>query len=296
MRPAARPDSTGAMDGLVSQRIAVMGCPAVAISRRRACSPGGRGRLEGPISSSRRRLMRQRAHWPGVGWPGSLQAGQSAQAGGAVQSAHSGPARVPEAIAARRPHAEQAACRRWQAGHQGWPVAREMPHGVVSPQMEQASSGSGGQREHSGPSGVRRSTGRRRPQPMQVSRLAGSAVKQFAHSGLPSSRVTGSRRAPQRAHCSMRECAMHVRQTRTPSSGLSMRTTRRQRGQAGRTIPATPAACSASTSRGIARSGARWPSPVSNEGRSSSAQASFCWYEGRGAERRTAAAITSWLA
>ena len=41
------------------------------------------------------------------------------------------------------------------------------------------------------------------PQPMQVSRFAGSAMKQFAHSGLPwPSRVTGSRRAPQRAHCS----------------------------------------------------------------------------------------------
>jgi len=113
---------------------------------------------------------------------------------------------VPEAIAATRPHAEQAAVRRWQAGHQGWPVAREIPHGVVWPQMEHVSSGSVRQREHSGPSGVRRRTRRRRPQPVQVSRFAGSVMKQWAHSGRPwSSRVTGSRQAPQRAHCWVRE-------------------------------------------------------------------------------------------
>ena len=134
---------------------------------------------------------------------------------------------MPEAIGATRPQAEQAAVRRWQAGHQGRPVAREMPHGVACPQTEHVSSGSVRQPEHSGPSGVRRWTRRRRPQPVQVSRFAGSVMKQFAHSGRPwSSRVTGSRRAPQRAHGSTRECAMQVRQTRTPSSGLSMRTTR----------------------------------------------------------------------
>jgi len=60
-------------------------------------------------------------------------------------------------------------------------------------------------------------------------------------------------------------------------------------------IPATPAACSVSMNRGIARNGARCPSPVSNPGCSSSAQASFCWYEGRGAERRTAVATASRL-
>jgi hypothetical protein len=102
-----------------------------------------------------------------------------------VQPAQSGSARVPEAIAARQPQAEQAAFRRWQAGHQGRPVAREMPHGPAWPQMEHVSSGSARQREHSGPSGVRRSTARRRPQPMQVSRFAGSVMKQFAHTGLP---------------------------------------------------------------------------------------------------------------
>ena len=89
--------------------------------------------------------MRQRAHWPGLGWSGSLQVGQSSQAAGAVQSAQSGSVRVPETIAERRPHAEQAADRRWQAGHQGRPVAREIPQGVFSPQIEQVSGGSVGQ-------------------------------------------------------------------------------------------------------------------------------------------------------
>ena len=80
------------------------------------------------------------------------------------------------------------------------------------------------------------------PQTMQVSRFAGSLTRQLGHSGRPwASRVAGSRRAPQRTHSSKRDLAMQLRQTRCPSSGLSMRTTRRQRGQAGRTIPATPA-------------------------------------------------------
>jgi hypothetical protein len=149
----------------------------------------------------------------------------------------------------RRPQAEQVADRRWQAGHHGWPVAREMPHGALRPHIEHVRTARVTQREHCGPSAVLRSTGLRRPQPMQVSRFAGSAMKQFAHSGWPwPSRVTGSRRAPQRAHCSILECAMHVLHTRMPPSGLSIRTTRRQPGQAGRTIPATPAASSKSIS------------------------------------------------
>jgi hypothetical protein len=129
---------------------------------------------------------------------------------------------------------------------------------------------------------------------MQVSRFSGAVTKQFAQSGRPCpSRVTGSRTPPQRAHGSARERAMQDRQTRTPSSGLSMRTTRPQRPHAGRATPATPASLSISMNRGIARSGARCPSPVSSAGFASSAHASFCWYEGRGAERRTAPATVS---
>jgi hypothetical protein len=48
---------------------------------------------------------------------------------------------------------------------------------------------------------------------------------------------------------------MQVRQTRCPSRGLSMRTTLWQPGQDGRTISVTPASCSRSISRRIARVG-----------------------------------------
>ena len=114
--------------------------------------------------------------------------------------------------------------------------------GAVRPQIEQTRTGKGRQLGQIGPSAVRVLTMRDSPQPMQVSRFAGSLTRQFGHSGRPSaSRVAGSRRAPQRTHSSKRDLAMQLRQTRCPSSGLSMRTTRWQRGQTGRTIPATPA-------------------------------------------------------
>ena len=86
---------------------------------------------------------------------------------------------------------------------------------------------------------------------------------------------------------------MQVRQTRCPSRGLARRTCRWQRGQEGRTIPVMPAASSRSISRRTAGMGARCPWPVSRSGSASRTQASFCWWEGRGAERRAAAAITS---
>ena len=73
-----------------------------------------------------------------------------------MQPAQSGLAIVPEAIAAWRPQAEQAARRRWQAGQHGCPVTREIPHGAAWPQTEQVRTGSEGQREQSGPSAVRR--------------------------------------------------------------------------------------------------------------------------------------------
>ena len=149
---------------------------------------------------------------------------------------------------------------------------------MVSPQMEQVSTGSAGQVGQSGPAAVRRSTRRRRPQPMQVSRFAGSVMKQSAQIGRPSwSRVTGSRWARHRQHSSLRECAIQVRQTRTPFSGLSIRTTRWQPGQVGSTTPATPAACRCSMNRGITRNGARCPSPASSAGSASIAHASFRW-------------------
>ena len=179
-----------------------------------------------------------------------------------VQSSQSGLGQgAARSTAAVRPQEQHRAERRWQAGHHGRPVIRDVPQGFSSPQIEQVAIGKGGQVRQIGPSGVRRLTGRRRPQLRQTSRLSGSVIKQFGHNGRPcSSRVAGSRRAPQREHSSMREWAMQVRQTRCPSSGLSIRTTRWQRGQAGRTIPATPAACRASISGMIARTGCEMPS------------------------------------
>ena len=122
---------------------------------RSACRPGTRRAVEGPITSSRRLLIRHRAQWPGWGWSGSLQVGQSSQAAGAVQSPQSGWVRVPETIGAWWPQFEQAAVRRWQVGHQGRPVAREMPQGVASPQIDHANRVSLGHLGQSGHAGVR---------------------------------------------------------------------------------------------------------------------------------------------
>ncbi|MEU3188131.1 hypothetical protein ABZ707_28640 [Streptomyces sp. NPDC006923] len=128
---------------------------------------------------------------------------------------------MPATTAAMLPQAEHGAERRWQSGHHGWPVMREVPQGFSSPQMLQAAVGREGQFEQSGPSGVRVLTTFRLPQLMQVSRFAGALTRQFGHSGRPwSSRLAGSRRAPQPEHSSMREWAMQVRQTTgAPSSG-----------------------------------------------------------------------------
>jgi len=90
---------------------------------------------------------------------------------------------VPATIAVSRAQPEQGAVRRWQAGHHGRLVMREMPQAVMSPQIEQFSTGSVWQVAQSGPSGVRRLTRRRRPQPRQVCRLAGSVMKQLAQIG-----------------------------------------------------------------------------------------------------------------
>jgi hypothetical protein len=123
-----------------------------------------------------------------------------------VQPAQSGVSRVPEAIAWWRPHAEHAARRRWQAGHHGFPVAREIPHGAVWPQTVQVMTASGGQRAQSGPSGVRRSTGRTRPHPVQVSRFSGAVMKQFAQTGWPCPpRVTGCSAAGARLGAGVRD-------------------------------------------------------------------------------------------
>ena len=105
-------------------------------------------------------------------------------------------------------------------------MSSESVQGAVRPQIEQSSMGKGRQFGQIGPSGVRQLTMRDSPQTVQVSRFAGSLIRQTGHRGRPwASRLAGSRRAPQRTHSSMRDLAMQLRQTRCPSSGLSMRTT-----------------------------------------------------------------------
>ena len=80
-----------------------------------------------------------------------------------------GSVRVPETIGAWRPQAEQAAMRRWQAGHHGCPVAREMPQGVRRAADRAgrgpAAAGSWGTAARPGSACP---TGRRRPQFRQV--------------------------------------------------------------------------------------------------------------------------------
>ena len=119
-----------------------------------------------------------------------------------MQSAQSGSVRVPETIAvvaaAGRARGGSALAGRTPGLAGGAGDAARCRRAADRAGQDAAARGSSGT---AGPSGVRRSTGRRRPQFRQVSRFAGSVMKQLAQTGRPcSSRVTGSRRAPQRAH------------------------------------------------------------------------------------------------
>jgi len=100
-----------------------------------------------------------------------------------VQVEQSGCARVPPRIGATSPHPVQRTQRCLQARHHGVPVVWEITQGASLPQMLQVPMVSGRQLGQSGPAGVRVLTGRRRPQEMQVSWLAGSVIKQCGHRG-----------------------------------------------------------------------------------------------------------------
>ena len=243
-------------------------------------------------SSRRRRSRRQPGHPPARGR--SSHVGQPGRNAGSVQRSQRGSSTVPERTGLISLQPLQRAERPWQVEHQGAPVRREIPHGALSAQIEQTRTGNGGQVAQSGPCALRVLTGRRRPQLTQVSRLAGSATRQLGQTGRRcSSRVAGSRIVPQRTQRSTLAFARQLRQTRSPSRGLEMRTPRWQRGQEGRRTPVTPCSLSTSMSRRTAGTGARWPAPESRAGLSSSARASRCWCDGRGATSRTASVITS---
>ncbi|WP_218017675.1 hypothetical protein, partial [Nocardia arizonensis] len=94
-----------------------------------------------------------------------------------------GDSQVPLRAWATVPHPLQPTHRCWQRSHQGWPVAREMSHSAVRPQIPHSAVILGRQLPHRGPSGSRVATGTRRWQPTQSSRLTGSRIRQFGHSG-----------------------------------------------------------------------------------------------------------------
>ena len=112
-----------------------------------------------------------------------LGAGAASRAGmpegrGGRQAAQSGLAGVPPRISRMLPQPAQHARRFWQARHHGSPVILEISAGASLAQIEQIIVFAGLQAGHSGPSGVRVLTTRRRAQLTHVSRLAGSEVRQ----------------------------------------------------------------------------------------------------------------------
>ena len=88
--------------------------------------------------------------------------------------------------------------------------------------------------EHNGPPGVRLLTGRTRPQPAQVSRLAGSVTRQCGHSGRPcSSRIATCWTDPHRAHGWKPDLATQLRQHHWPPIRRFRCSIRPQRGAGG---------------------------------------------------------------
>ena len=249
--------------------------------------------MSSPSSSRSRWCSAQRAHRPRWMRPGCPQAGQLRQ--NARVGAGAGRAeRLVDGAAADRCDAAAAgaACPALlQARHQRldrWP-GRSRP-GRCGRRSSRSAIFQGRQVGQSGPSGVRVLTGRRRPQPLQVSWLAGSVIKQDGHSGRPcSSRVAASRTAPQREHGSARDLATQLRQSRTPPRGLTSGMTRRQCGHGGRHDAVRSGVAEHVDQPQHRGTGASAPAPVSRSGRS-------CHRPGRAAVRcpaRGAAAATA---
>ncbi len=211
-----------------------------------------------------------------------------------MQARQSGWSRLPPWTGLVFPQAEHSAHRCWQRLHHGRPVAIDVSHGASRPQIAHVATGTGRQPGHTGPPGARTATGRRRPHLLQSSWLAGSVIRQCGHNGRPcSSRVAASRTAPQREHGRARDLAVQLRHSHCPPTGRCRWITRPQPGQAGRTIACAPASHSRSIRRRTAGTGASAPAPVSNPGRSCSAQASGRRCPARGTADSTAAVTAS---
>ena len=192
---------------------------------------------------------------------------------GGCRSRRAARSRVPPRIGRSWPQPEQRAQRCWQARHQGCPVVLEITQGAGRGRRSRRSSSSrAGSVWQSGPSGVRTPTGRRRPQSMQVSWLAGSVIRQFGHSGRPcSSRAGGlADRAAAERRAGPGILATQLRHSHCPSMRRCRRMTRSQRGT-GRADDRLCARRRRAGRSAAARTGtgASAPAPVSRSGRSS---------------------------
>ncbi len=213
-----------------------------------------------------------------------------------MQVAHSGASWVPPRMRSTFPHPVQRPQRWLQAWHHGWPVAVEIMQGALLAQIPQTRIVLGRHAEHRGPSFSRTWTGRRCPHPVQVSWLMSAMVRHGPHQGRPcSSRVQGSRTAPQRAHGSARDLARQLRHSRSPERALVRVITRPQFGQGGRTRFVAPPWQRTSISFSTLSTGAWAPAPVSRSGRSASAHASRRRAPARGVIASTAAVTVSML-
>ena len=120
--------------------------------------------------------------------PGCPQAGQLRQKGGrgGCRPRRAARPRVPPRIGPTWPQPAHRAQRCWQARHHGLPVSSgDHAGGRACRRSSRSGSCSGTAARAQRPVGVRTLTGRRRPQPTQVSWLAGSVIRQLEHSGWP---------------------------------------------------------------------------------------------------------------
>ena len=258
---------------LFSQPSTVSGRRPVTRFWCRACSSARTSPVRPPSSSLSRARRLHRAEERERSWRWCPHAGHERKndASGRVQVAQNGAVRVPPRIGLTSPQRAHCAHRCWHAVHHSCPVALEISQAADRPQIEQVITLADRQLGHSGPSGVRMLTGRRRAQPRQVSRLDASVLRQCGHSGLPClSQVAGSRCMPQREQAWARDLARQLRQTQAQSRVLLSVMTRPLCGQGGRVTRPDPAAMSASIERSTEETGACAPAPVSSSGRSCS--------------------------
>jgi hypothetical protein len=211
-----------------------------------------------------------------------------------VHNAHRGLSSVPLCGARILPQPPHRSRREWQIRHRGWPVNVDRFPGARCPHSVQVSIVGGRQDAHSGPCGVRLSTGRRCPQRMHRSAFAGSWLWHGPHSGRPCrSRLLTSRTLPRRAQGAARACRSHRAQIQDSSYHFTNATLRPQRGHPGWTTPATSASVSESTSRNTVLTGIPAAPPRSASGSAATAAMSARCRAKPGATRRAAIRTTA---